>query len=165
MYRKPYKKLFSMFVCVAILVSCVIPTAFVLQSSAATPRISSTTNNFIEINGREYPCTFSVEGTLSSGGRSVFHTNARCIRQHRAVSVTFYTAGTGQETYSGGATRYNGIYDAEWDIYLGAVGTTYSYYVRYTGYDTATAIKSVNGSIRVTTVNQDRSTQSFEFSL
>ena len=66
--------------------------------------------------------------------------------------------------YSGKGTKYDGIYNSALDMYVGAVGTTYSYYVTYTGYDTATGIKNVSGSIRIRTVNQDGSTQSYEFS-
>ena len=66
--------------------------------------------------------------------------------------------------YLGKGTKYDGIYNSALDMYVGAVGTTYSYYVTYTGYDTATGIKNVSGSIRIRTVNQDGSTQSYEFS-
>ena len=113
----------------------------------------------IWINNRSYDATLYLEGNVSTGGRSVFRTNARSIRYHYNVTVIFFTQGTGQETYSGGATTKRG------DDGLGVTTwETYSGYVTYAGSDKATGIKKIAATGKLTTINQNGTSQSYSFS-
>lgn len=165
MYRKLYKKLFSLFICLAILSSCIIPAALAYQSSNGVAQINNSDEGTIYVGGQKYPYTYTVEGTISTGGRSVFYSSGRFIRQHKTVSVTFYTQSTGLKTCSGGATTYNGVFHDEYDRLAGAVGTTYSYYVKYSGQDTPVGIQDISAAIKVIFVTGPLTEESFDFTL
>ena len=112
----------------------------------------------IYINNTPYTATLYLAGNVTDGGYSVFSTAAKCTRYHYTVTVVFSTQGTGQETYSGGAKTYRG------DDRLGVTGMTDSNRVTYRGSDTATSIKHIAATGRITTINQDGTTQSYTFS-
>lgn len=117
----------------------------------------------IVINGVNYTATLYLNGSLTTGVRSVFYTSARCIRTHYNVSVCFNTQGTGHETYTGGYRFYQGIYDQTLSRYVGLTGTTYSGYVTYQGNDIPTSLHSFGGTGKLVTVDQDGTTHSYNF--
>lgn len=159
------KRLIAVLITFAMLLSCICFSAFAVSPGNVTPLSMGATTRTIYINGVAYTASFGLEGTVSTGVRSVFRTNARAVRAHKAVNVLFSTAGTGQEAYSGGATTFNGTYDSNLHCYVGVTGTTRSSDVKYGGTDTATGIKSCNSTGILTTVNQDGTAQSFNFSV
>ena len=165
MYKRTYQKLCSLLICLGILLSCTIPVALAYQSDNAIARLNNTHDGTIYVNGQHYPYAYTVEGTISTGGRSVFYSSGRFIRQHKAVSVTFYTQSSGLRTYSGGAATYNGIFDEEYDRYSGAIGTTYSLYVRYGGQDTPVGIQDISATVRAIFVTGALTQETFNFSL
>ena len=145
-------------------------SVFVIPGLAAVPETvmplgNGYTSGQIYINGGYYPATFSVAGSVSGGGRSAFISNGRCIRLHKKVNVTFSTASTTQEVYSGGNVDYKGPQDPNLNgMHVGVSGTTYSGAVQYGGMDTPTGIKYISATITVTMVDQDGTTRSSNFS-
>ena len=121
-------------------------------------RYGGYTEHTIYINGFSYTASLSLAGNASIGGYSVFSTAAKSVREHYTVYVAFFTQGTGYEYYSGGSATHYGDDDK------GVTGTSYSGYVTYGGTDVATGIKSINATGKLTTYNNDGSSQSYDFS-
>ncbi|MBR4779912.1 MAG: hypothetical protein IK014_00980 [Lachnospiraceae bacterium] len=148
---------------VAVLLSAVLVlSTCCLPASAGTEkellRYGGYTEHTIYINNIPYSATLSLEGSTSTGGRSVFYSVAKCVREHFTVHVAFFTVGTGYESYSGGEKTFSGT-DGK-----GKTGYSHSDYVTYEGNDTPTGIKSINATGRLTTYNLDGSSQSVNFS-
>lgn len=158
------KRLIALVLSVILTLSCGVISAFAANSDGASVLATGSSTQTIYINGIPYQATLSVAGSVNTGGYSVFTTNARCIRYHYTVKVTYRTEGTGQEIYSGGSASYLGSYDSALGRYVGCTGTTRSGYVKYGGTDTATAIRAISTTGNLTTVNQSGSTQSYNFS-
>lgn len=165
MYKRIHRKILPLFISSLLLFYCIMPISFAAAPAEAEviPYGTGTTTGKIRLNNTFYDVRFSVGGSLSQGGRSIFVTDGRCIRQHKDVSVVFYTAETGQEVYYGGATTYNGIYNSDLEMYMGSVGTTYSYYVPYGGYETPTGLRLISANITVKTVWQFGNVYTYNF--
>lgn len=131
--------------------------------AATPPSVSPLTHmgyrvGTVTLNGRDYKATFSLGGTTSGGGYSAFDTEARCIRKHQTVSVTFSTKEGGYQTRTGGAKTVNGT------DYKGVTGITTSYYVKYSGTDTPLSIDSISATLTATVKNDNGTMASFNFS-
>ena len=152
------KKFIVILLSLMILASLLIPVLAYEETNSVTRAGLGYDTQTIYINNIPYTATFYLAGNASTGGYSVFDTQARSIRYHQTVTVTFYTQGTGQETYSGGNTTYKGTHD------LGVTGITQSRYVRYAGSDVATGIKKIAATGKLTTINQNGTSQTYSFS-
>ena len=156
--KRLMKKFIVILLSLMILASLLIPVLAYEETNGVTRVGTGYDTQTIKINNRTYSATLYLAGTVSSGGYSVFDTKAKSVRSHNTVTVLFSTQGTGQETYSGGSKTYRG------DDKLGVTGITESNRVTYRGSDTATSIKHITATGRITTINQDGTTQSYTFS-
>ena len=156
--KRLMKKFIVILLSLMILASLLIPVLAYEETNSVTRAGLGYDTQTIYINNIPYTATFYLAGNASTGGYSVFDTQARSIRYHQTVTVIFYTQGTGQETYSGGNTTYKGTND------LGVTGITQSRYVRYAGSDVATGIKTIAATGKLTTINQNGTSQTYSFS-
>ena len=132
--------------------------AFAATPPSVSPLAMGISKGTVRVNGKDYAATFSLGGTASSGGYSSFTTEARCIRAHKTVSVTFNTKEGGYQTRTGGAKT---IYGSD---YKGVTGATTSYHVTYSGTDTPISIYSISATLTATVKNENGTTPSFNFS-
>ena len=156
--KRLMKKFIVILLSLMILASLLIPVLAYEETNSVTRAGTGYDTQTIYINDTPYPATLYLAGNVTEGGYSVFRTDARSVRYHQTVTVIFYTRGTGQETYSGGSKTYRG------DDKLGVTGMTDSNRVTYRGSDAATSIKHIAATGRITTINQDGTTQSYTFS-
>ena len=157
--KRLMKKFIVILLSLMILASLLIPVLAYEETNGVTRAGTGYDTQTIYINGDPYDATLYLEGNVSTGGRSVFRTTARSIRYHYNVTVVFFTEGTGHETYSGGATTKRG------DDGLGVTTLkTFSGYVTYAGSDKATGIKKIAATGKLTTINQNGTSQSYSFS-
>ena len=158
------KKFVVILLSLMILASLLIPVlAYEETNSVARVGLGYDTQK-VKINGISHDATFYLAGNVTTGGYSVFDTKARCVRYHQTVTVIFSTQGTGQETYSGGSKTSLGEYDSSLLRYVGHEKDSQSNFVKYGGTNTATGIKKISATGRLTTVNQDGTSQSYSFS-
>ena len=151
--KRLMKKFVVILLSLMILASLLIPVLAYEETNSVTRAGTGYDTQTIYINNIPYTATLYLAGNVTTGGYSVFNTEANCIRYHYSVEVVFSTQGTGQETYSGGAKT------------VGAkAGSSNSGYVTYRGRDTATGITHIAATGKLTTVNQTGTTQSFSFS-
>ena len=151
--KRLMKKFIVILLSLMILASLLIPVLAYEETNGVTRAGLGYDTQTIYINGNPYSATLYLAGNVTQGGYSVFTTEANSIRQHFAVTVVFSTQGTGQETYSGGAKTVGAM-----------AGPSNSGYVTYRGKDTATGIKHIAATGKLTTVNQNGTSQSYSFS-
>ena len=156
--KRLMKKFIVILLSLMILASLLIPVLAYEETSSVTRAGTGYDTQTIYINDTPYTATFYLAGNVTTGGYSVFDTQARSIRYHQTVNVIFFTQGTGQETYFGGNATFKGKND------LGVTGPTNSGHVRYIGSDVATGIKKIAATGKLTTINQDGTSQTYSFS-
>ena len=162
--KRLMKKFIVILLSLMILASLLIPVLAYEETNGVTRVGLGYDTQTIYINGNPYSATFYLAGNVTTGGYSVFDTQARSIRYHQTVTVIFFTQGTGQETYSGGSKTSLGEYDSSLLRYVGHEKVSQSNFVKYGGTNTATGIKKISATGRLTTVNQNGTSQSYSFS-
>ena len=156
--KRLMKKFIVILLSLMILASLLIPVLAYEETNGVTRVGLGYDTQKVKINGISHDATLYLAGNVTIGGYSVFDTTARSIRYHQTVNVIFFTQGTGQETYFGGNATFKGPND------LGLTGVTKSGCVRYIGSDVATGIKKIAATGKLTTINQDGTSQTYSFS-
>lgn len=105
----------------------------------------------VKVNGKPYKATFTLGGSLSTGYRSIFTTDAYCERVHYGVTVSFDTEGSGYQVYTGETCR------------VMTSKTSYSLYTKYRGGDTPIGIHHLSGNLTARVTNNNGTVVPYEF--
>lgn len=106
---------------------------------------------YVWLNGKRYDATFTLGGSLSQGGCSIFTTDAYCERVHYGVTVSFDTEGAGYQVYTGETYR------------VMKTKTSTSLYTKYRGGDTPIGIHSISGNLTAWVTNDNGTVVPYEF--